>query len=63
MRKENNEFSSLEIYIYADKKNNLFVHHDITLSAFPLAIEWLPINPASLLEQTSKKGVSLSLVD
>lgn len=38
-----NEYSSLEVYIYEEDKANLYVHHEIQLSAFPLALEWLPI--------------------
>lgn len=41
------EFSSLEVYVYEQEKNCLFVHHEITLSAFPLALEWLPLNPTT----------------
>eukprot|EP00357_Protocruzia_adherens_P006416 CAMPEP_0114989870 /NCGR_PEP_ID=MMETSP0216-20121206/10446_1 /TAXON_ID=223996 /ORGANISM="Protocruzia adherens, Strain Boccale" /LENGTH=490 /DNA_ID=CAMNT_0002352913 /DNA_START=28 /DNA_END=1500 /DNA_ORIENTATION=- len=41
------EFSSLDVYLYEENKNNLFVHHDIMLSAFPLCTEWLPYNPST----------------
>merc|ERR1711957_804160 len=27
---------------------NLFVHHDIMLSSFPLCLDWLPVVPSSL---------------
>lgn len=50
------EFSSLEIYIYEQEKSNLYVHHEITLSAFPLGIEWLPIDPASYGSDDPKAG-------
>jgi len=39
------DFSSLEVYVYEENKANLYVHHEITLSAFPLCIEWLNIDP------------------
>jgi len=35
----------LEIYIYEEELNNLYVHHDVMLSAFPLCMEWLPVIP------------------
>ena len=36
------DFSNLEIYLYDENNLNLFVHHDIVLSSFPLSLEWLP---------------------
>ena len=35
------ESATLEIYVYEEKEYNLFVHHDIMLSSFPVALEWL----------------------
>ncbi|KAM3138279.1 hypothetical protein pb186bvf_009555 [Paramecium bursaria] len=43
-----NQYSSLEIYVYEEDKSNLFVHHEIELSAFPLAVEWLKIQPGQI---------------
>lgn len=37
-----NDHSSLEVYIYDHKNANLYVHHEIILSSYPLCIEWLP---------------------
>ncbi len=37
------DFSNLEIYLYDENNLNLFVHHDIVLSSFPLSLEWLPL--------------------
>jgi hypothetical protein len=51
-----NEFSTIEVYVYEESTNNLFVHHEITLSAFPLALEWLSINPNTVIEDTASKG-------
>jgi len=50
------EFSSLEVYIYEGLKCNLYVHHEITLSAFPLCLEWLPIEFNSYTEDKCTKG-------
>eukprot|EP01016_Furgasonia_blochmanni_P053203 TRINITY_DN8563_c0_g3_i3.p1 TRINITY_DN8563_c0_g3~~TRINITY_DN8563_c0_g3_i3.p1 ORF type:complete len:475 (+),score=124.52 TRINITY_DN8563_c0_g3_i3:190-1614(+) len=51
-----NDFSSLEIYVYEEDKYNLFVHHDIMLSSFPLCIEWLSVDPTSFAEDSAQKG-------
>jgi periodic tryptophan protein 1 len=37
-----NDHSNLEIYIYEHEVSNLYVHHEIILSSYPLCIEWLP---------------------
>ena len=36
------DFSNLEIYIYNENDLDLYVHHDIALSSFPLSLEWIP---------------------
>ncbi len=38
------EFSTVEVYIFEPETGNLFVHHDFILSAFPVCIEWLGMN-------------------
>ena len=42
------------MYVYEQDKNNLFVHHEIMLSAFPLSIEWLNCSLSSIMEQGAK---------
>lgn len=36
-----NDHSNLEVYIYDHKTSDLYVHHEIILSAYPLCLEWL----------------------
>lgn len=44
------------MYIYEEKTGNLYVHHDIMLSAFPICLEWLPIVPSSFSEAELNRG-------
>lgn len=37
-----NDHSNLEVYIYDHKTSDLYVHHEIILSSYPLCVEWLP---------------------
>ncbi|KAI9203673.1 WD40-repeat-containing domain protein [Polychytrium aggregatum] len=39
--KTEDEISHLEIYLFEEEEDNLYVHHDIMLPSFPLCIEWL----------------------
>ena len=53
------EVASIEIYVYEDDADNLYVHHDIMLPAIPLCVEWLdiPVGKTSMdqpVDQTSK---------
>ena len=38
------EFSSLEVYIFEEKNENLYIHHEIFLNSFPVCIDWLGAN-------------------
>lgn len=38
------DISNLEVYIYDEGRQNLFVHHDILLSSYPLCLEWLSLD-------------------
>lgn len=50
------EFAALEVYVYERSTGNLFVHHDIMLSSFPLCVEWLPIEPSTLEGNQAEKA-------
>ena len=39
-----NDFSSLEVYVFDEKSSSLYVHHDVMLSSYPLCMDWLPAN-------------------
>ncbi|KAK3330342.1 WD40-repeat-containing domain protein [Apodospora peruviana] len=49
------ELAHLEVYVYEDEADNLYVHHDIMLPAIPLCVEWLDI-------PVSKPGVEKNSV-
>lgn len=42
--KVEDELAHLEVYVYEDEADNLYVHHDIMLPAIPLCVEWLDIS-------------------
>lgn len=44
------------MYVYEEKTSNLYVHHDVMLSAFPICIEWLGVQPHSFGQQECEKG-------
>lgn len=57
--KVEDEVAHLEIYVYEDEVDNLYVHHDIMLPAIPLCVEWLDIpvgkiSTGETVDQTSK---------
>ena len=37
------DISNIEVYVYDESQQNLFVHHDILLSSYPLCMEWLSL--------------------
>ena len=47
--KVEDEVAHLEVYVYEDGADNLYVHHDIMLPAIPLCVEWidLPVGKGS----------------
>lgn len=44
--KTQDEISQLEVYVYDESQENLYVHHDLMLPNFPLCLEWLDFPPA-----------------
>lgn len=44
------------MYVYEQENNNLFVHHEIMLSSFPLDVEWLRVNLGSINSNNPTKG-------
>lgn len=42
--KVEDELAHLEVYVFEDEGDNLYVHHDIMLPAIPLALEWLDMS-------------------
>ena len=41
--KVEDEVPHLEIYVYEDEADNIYVHHDIMLPAIPLCLEWIDV--------------------
>lgn len=41
--KVEDEVAHLEVFVYEDDADNLYVHHDIMLPAVPLCVEWIDV--------------------
>lgn len=53
--------SCLEVYVYNESEDNLYVHHDIVLESFPLCLEWLSFDAA--LDGQSGNYVALGTME
>ncbi|KAK6517429.1 hypothetical protein TWF281_004086 [Arthrobotrys megalospora] len=49
------DLAHLEVYVYEDDSDNLYVHHDLMLPAIPLCIEWLDL-PVKTTPSPTTKG-------
>ncbi|KAK5577218.1 hypothetical protein RB653_002158 [Dictyostelium firmibasis] len=47
------DYSHLDIMVYEDYCDNLYVHHDIILSSYPLALAWMDQDPMNAKEKGS----------
>lgn len=63
--KVEDELAHLEVYVYEDDADNLYVHHDIMLPAIPLAVEWLdlPVNKADAAKDSTGNFVAIGTMD
>ncbi|KAF2707769.1 periodic tryptophan protein-like protein [Pleomassaria siparia CBS 279.74] len=50
------EVAHLEVYVYEDEADNLYVHHDIMLPAIPLAVEWIDLPVGKTNADKDAKG-------
>lgn len=65
--KVEDELAHLEVYVYEDEADNLYVHHDIMLPAIPLCVEWLDIacgrSSSSLDKDATANFVAIGTMD
>ncbi|KAK2590301.1 rRNA-processing protein [Conoideocrella luteorostrata] len=54
--KVEDELAHLEVYVFEDEGDNLYVHHDIMLPAIPLALEWLDMPVSNSGTEKDAKG-------
>uniref|UniRef100_A0A6A7GAT3 WD40 repeat-containing protein n=1 Tax=Hirondellea gigas TaxID=1518452 RepID=A0A6A7GAT3_9CRUS len=59
-RTEDDQQSSVSVYVYDGDDGSLYVHHDFSLPAFPLCFAWLNKNPNSP-EGSSQNGNFLAV--
>ncbi|EXF78458.1 hypothetical protein COL5a_005429 [Colletotrichum fioriniae] len=63
--KVEDEMAHLEVYVYEDAADNLYVHHDIMLPAIPLCVEWLdiPVQKAGVDKDSTANFVAIGTMD
>lgn len=54
--KVEDEVAHLEVYVYEDEADNLYVHHDIMLPAIPLCVEWLDLPVGKEMSNSDMRG-------
>ena len=54
--KVEDEVAHLEVYVYEDEADNLYVHHDVMLPAIPLCVEWLDLPAGKAIADPNVKG-------
>ncbi|KAI9680023.1 MAG: hypothetical protein M1817_005038 [Caeruleum heppii] len=52
--KVEDEVAHLEVYVYEDEADNLYVHHDVMLPAIPLCVEWLDLPVGANVEKDAR---------
>jgi periodic tryptophan protein 1 len=59
------EVAHLEVYVYEDEADNLYVHHDIMLPAIPLTVEWISyaVNREDKSTDTKANFVAVGTMD
>ncbi|RKP11781.1 WD40-repeat-containing domain protein [Piptocephalis cylindrospora] len=57
------DISHVEVYVYEAADDNLYVHHDLMLPAFPLCVEWLGSAPSSSSSLTQGSFVAVGTFD
>ncbi|KAI1279186.1 WD40 repeat-like protein [Xylaria sp. FL0933] len=63
--KVEDELAHLEVYVYEDEADNLYVHHDIMLPAIPLCVEWLdvPVSKPGVEKDATANFVAIGTMD
>lgn len=63
--KVEDELAHLEVYVYEDDADNLYVHHDIMLPAIPLCVEWLdiPVQKKNVDKDAAANFVAIGTMD
>ncbi|KAI9730609.1 MAG: hypothetical protein M1818_008091 [Claussenomyces sp. TS43310] len=63
--KVEDEVAHLEVYVYEDEADNLYVHHDVMLPAIPLCLEWLdlPVGKSGVDQDSRANFVAVGTFD
>ncbi|TPX11420.1 uncharacterized protein E0L32_007839 [Thyridium curvatum] len=63
--KVEDEMAHLEVYVYEDSADNLYVHHDVMLPAIPLCLEWLdiPVGKSDKPQDATANFVAVGTMD